>query len=69
MRNSVTNPFILLLGIVLLTTVLFQSGDECHGGISKQINNSLNNEIVTETPIILECKPLLKKDYIDLVII
>jgi len=45
--------------------VLFQSGDECHGGISKQINNSL----VTETPIILECKPLLKKDYIDLVII
>uniref|UniRef100_A0A914LFP4 Major facilitator superfamily (MFS) profile domain-containing protein n=1 Tax=Meloidogyne incognita TaxID=6306 RepID=A0A914LFP4_MELIC len=50
-------------GIVLLTTVLFQSGDECHGGISKQINNSL----VTETPIILECKPLLKKDYIDLI--
>nr|CAD2171043.1 unnamed protein product [Meloidogyne enterolobii] len=49
-------------GIVLLTTVLFQSGDECHGGISKQINNS-----VTETPIILECKPLLKKDYIDLI--
>ncbi|CAK5006901.1 unnamed protein product [Meloidogyne enterolobii] len=56
-------------GIVLLTTVLFQSGDECHGGISKQIlNNSINNEtVVTEPPIILECKPLLKKDYIDLI--
>lgn len=40
-------------GIVLFTTVLFQSDDKCHGGIS--MNSSL-----------AECKPLVQKDYIDL---
>ncbi|KAI1722709.1 sugar transporter domain-containing protein [Ditylenchus destructor] len=42
-------------GVVLFTTVLFQSNDVCHGGI----------DMVNGT-IIGECKPLVQKDYIDL---
>lgn len=42
-------------GVVLFTTVLFQSNDVCHGGID-MINGT----------IIGECKPLVQKDYIDL---
>lgn len=38
---------------MLFTTVLFQSDDQCHGGGSG--NSSL-----------AECKPLVQKDYIDL---
>lgn len=41
-------------GVVLFTTVLFQSQDECHGG-GVQNNGT--------TPL---CKPLVQKDYIDL---
>ncbi|CAB3402973.1 unnamed protein product [Caenorhabditis bovis] len=41
-------------GMVLFTTVLFQSHDECHGGIS-----SNSTEIDT-------CQPLTRSDYLDL---
>ncbi|KAI6188264.1 Synaptic vesicle 2-related protein [Aphelenchoides besseyi] len=40
-------------GVVLFTTVLFQSEDNCHGG--QPNNNSLTG-----------CRPLVQKDYIDL---
>lgn len=40
-------------GVVLFTTVLFQSEDECHGG------GGMNSSLA-------ECKPLVQKDYIDL---
>lgn len=41
-------------GVVLFTTVLFQSDDECHGG------GGVKNET-------LSCRPLVQKDYVDLV--
>uniref|UniRef100_A0A1I7YYF8 MFS domain-containing protein n=1 Tax=Steinernema glaseri TaxID=37863 RepID=A0A1I7YYF8_9BILA len=44
-------------GIVLFTTVLFQSTDECHGGHA--FNETLN---MTTT----ECRPLVRSDYVDL---
>jgi hypothetical protein len=40
-------------GVVLFTTVLFQSEDQCHGG------GGMNSSLA-------ECKPLVQKDYIDL---
>ncbi|TKR68112.1 hypothetical protein L596_024145 [Steinernema carpocapsae] len=44
-------------GIVLFTTVLFQSTDECHGGHSY-------NETINATST--ECRPLMQADYFDL---
>ncbi|XGW16221.1 hypothetical protein V3C99_001575 [Haemonchus contortus] len=41
-------------GMVLFTTVLFQSHDECHGGL---FSNGTNFET---------CQPLTRKDYFDL---
>lgn len=41
-------------GMVLFTTVLFQSHDECHGGL---FSNGTNIET---------CQPLTRKDYFDL---
>ncbi|CAD5217517.1 unnamed protein product [Bursaphelenchus okinawaensis] len=43
-------------GVVLFTTVLFQSTDECHGG------GTMNATTVAE----IGCRPLTQKDYIDL---
>ncbi|KAK0417939.1 hypothetical protein QR680_013289 [Steinernema hermaphroditum] len=44
-------------GIVLFTTVLFQSTDECHGG--HPLNETLNTTAS-------ECRPLVQADYFDL---
>ncbi|CAJ0580676.1 unnamed protein product, partial [Mesorhabditis spiculigera] len=41
-------------GMVLFTTVLFQSHDECHGGL------------FSNGTTLSECQPLTQKDYLDL---
>uniref|UniRef100_A0A915KSU4 Major facilitator superfamily (MFS) profile domain-containing protein n=1 Tax=Romanomermis culicivorax TaxID=13658 RepID=A0A915KSU4_ROMCU len=50
-----TNAF-SYYGIVLFTTELFQSGDECHGG----------GDMRVEPQCPLECRQLSTKDYMDL---
>jgi len=44
-------------GVVLFTTVLFQSGDQCHGGGILSNSSGIAD---------LSCKPLQQKDYTDL---
>jgi len=44
-------------GVVLFTTVLFQSNDQCHGGVADGTNS---------TNVTLTCRPLDQKDYMDL---
>jgi hypothetical protein len=51
-----------------LTTVLFQSGDECHGGMapSPTLNATIIDGEKSSAQMVVGCKPLVQKDYLDL---